>query len=58
MQPTRPPRRTMAAVSEPGRDNLWRLSKTPRVDPARYQALLERLAAKGFDCPKVGLTPQ
>lgn len=47
----------MAAVSEPGRDNLWRLSKTPRVDPARYQALLERLAAKGFDIPKIELTP-
>ena len=48
----------LAAVSEPGRDYLWVLSKTPRVDPVRYQALLERLAAKGFDIPKIELTPQ
>jgi len=48
----------LAAVSEPGRDYLWVLSKTPRVDPARYQALLERLAAMGFDIPKIELTPQ
>jgi apolipoprotein D and lipocalin family protein len=48
----------LAAVSEPGRDYLWVLSKTPRVDPARYQALLERLAAKGFDLTKIELTPQ
>lgn len=48
----------LAAVSEPGRDYLWVLSKTPRVDPARYQALLERLAARGFDIPKIELTPQ
>ncbi|MDP3874428.1 MAG: lipocalin family protein [Methyloversatilis sp.] len=54
----RPLRRTMAAVSKPGRDDLWRLSKTPRVDQARHQALLERLAATGFDIPKIELTPQ
>ena len=48
----------LAVVSEPGRDYLWVLSKTPRVDPARYQALLERLAAKGFDIQKIELTPQ
>jgi apolipoprotein D and lipocalin family protein len=48
----------LAAVSEPGRDYLWVLSKTPRVDPARYQSLLDRLAAKGFDIRKIELTPQ
>lgn len=48
----------LAAVSEPGRDYLWVLSRTPHVDPARYQALLERLAAKGFELPKIELTPQ
>jgi len=48
----------LAAVSEPGRDYLWVLSRTPAVDPQRYQALLGRLAAKGFDIPKIELTPQ
>ena len=48
----------LAAVSEPGRDYLWVLSRTPSVDAQRYQALLERLAARGFDIPKIELTPQ
>lgn len=48
----------LAAVSEPGRDYLWVLSRTQSVDAQRYQSLLERLAAKGFDVPKIGLTPQ
>lgn len=48
----------LAAVSEPGRDYLWVLSRTQSVDAQRYQALLERLAAKGFDIPKIELTPQ
>lgn len=38
----------LAAVSEPGREYLWILSRTPQVDPTAYQALLERLAQMGF----------
>ena len=39
----------LAAVSEPSRQYLWVLSRTPAVDAAAYQAILARLAAKGFD---------
>jgi apolipoprotein D and lipocalin family protein len=40
---------SLVAVSEPRRDYLWILARTPAVDPARYQAVLERLRHKGFD---------
>jgi apolipoprotein D and lipocalin family protein len=43
----------LSAVSEPGREYLWILSRTPQVDPAAYQALLGRLAAQGFDFSKL-----
>lgn len=49
---------TLAAVSEPGRDYLWVLSRTPTVDKAAYDALVARLASKGFDVGKLELTPQ
>lgn len=48
----------LVAVSEPGREYLWVLSRTPTVDAAAYQALLGRLQAKGFDLSKLGLTTQ
>ncbi len=48
----------LAAVSEPGRDYLWILSRTPRVDPQRYQALLQRLQAMALDTSKLELTVQ
>jgi apolipoprotein D and lipocalin family protein len=48
----------LAAVSEPGRDYLWILSRTPAVDAATYQALLGRLQAKGFDLAKLEKTAQ
>jgi apolipoprotein D and lipocalin family protein len=48
----------LAAVSEPRRKYLWILSRTRQVDPAVYQALLGRLAAKGFDLSKLERTPQ
>lgn len=38
-----------AVVSEPGRDYLWILSRTPEMDDALYSAILERTAAKGLD---------
>lgn len=39
----------LVAVSEPEREYLWVLSRTPTVDAQAYQALLERLAARGLD---------
>lgn len=39
----------LVAVSEPERQYLWVLSRTPQVDPQRYKDLLDRLSQKGFD---------
>lgn len=52
------PAYTLAAVSEPKRAYLWILSRTARVDPQAYAALLQRLAAKGFDTGKLVVTKQ
>ncbi len=38
-----------AVVSEPGRDYLWILSRTPKLDPAVYDAITARLRQNGFD---------
>jgi apolipoprotein D and lipocalin family protein len=46
----------LVAVSEPGREYLWVLSRTPTVDAAVYQALLGRLQQKGFDLSKLEKT--
>ncbi|MGM9427296.1 lipocalin family protein [Hydrogenophaga sp. MI9] len=48
----------LVAVSEPNREYLWVLSRTPAVDAAAYQALLGRLQAKGFDLSKLEKTAQ
>lgn len=48
----------LAAVSEPRREYLWVLSRTPQVEPQRYQALVGRLAKQGFDVGKLELTAQ
>ncbi len=48
----------LAAVSEPKREFLWVLSRTPTVDAATYQALLGRLQAQGFDLSKLEKTAQ
>ena len=47
-----------AAVSEPGREYLWILSRTPRMDPQTYASLLVRLTGLGLDVQKLELTPQ
>ena len=44
---------SLVAVSEPEREYLWVLSRTPKVDPQRYQALLGRLLEKGFDLDRL-----
>ena len=48
----------LAAVSEPRRKYLWILARTPHVEATAYQALLARLAARGFDLAQLQLTPQ
>jgi apolipoprotein D and lipocalin family protein len=48
----------LAAVSEPKREYLWVLSRTPRVDAVAYQALLTRLAQRGFDLQRLQPSPQ
>ena len=48
----------LVAVSEPSREYLWVLSRTQQVNPAKYEALLQRLKAKGFDLNKLELSPQ
>lgn len=48
---------TLAAVSEPKREYLWILSRTPTVDAEVYRSLLARLKAKGLDIDKLAVTP-
>jgi apolipoprotein D and lipocalin family protein len=48
----------LAAVSEPKREYLWILSRTPQVDPERYNALLQRLRTMGLDTVKLETTRQ
>ena len=48
----------LAAVSEPTRETLWVLARTPQVDVASYNALLARLQQQGFDVQKLERTPQ
>lgn len=49
---------SLAAVGEPGRDYLWILSRAPAIDDGRYQALLGRLQAQGYDIAKLERTRQ
>lgn len=49
---------TLAAVSEPKREYLWILSRTAQVEPQAYAALVQRLAARGFDTSKLVVTKQ
>ena len=48
----------LAAVSEPGREYLWILSRTPTVSKPAYDALVARLAGQGLDVRKLERTPQ
>lgn len=48
----------LVAVSEPGREYLWVLARTPDVDASAYEALLDRLAARGFDPRRLERTRQ
>lgn len=48
----------LVAISEPKKEFLWILSRTPEVNPEEYKNLLERLSRKGFDLGKLQLTRQ
>lgn len=48
----------VAAVSDPRRDYLWVLSRTPQMDPKVYADLLQRLKQQQFDIQKLELTSQ
>lgn len=48
----------LAAVSEPGREYLWILSRTPTVSKPAYDALVARLSGQGLDVRKLVRTPQ
>ena len=48
----------LVAVSEPSREFLWVLARTPQVSAEAYDALLIRLKAQGFELGKLERTWQ
>ncbi|UCV09688.1 lipocalin family protein [Dechloromonas denitrificans] len=48
----------LVAVSEPKKEYLWILARTPNIDPNDYKNLLARLRQKGFDLRKLEVTKQ
>ena len=48
----------LVAVSEPKREYLWILSRTPEVSAKAYDELLARLEKKGFDLKKLEKSKQ
>ena len=47
-----------AVVGEPDRKYLWILSRSPQMDEALFQELLQKMAGKGFDTEKIIRTTQ
>ena len=47
-----------AVVGEPSRKYLWILSRTPTMDEALYQRILERLKDNGYDPARLSKTAQ
>lgn len=47
-----------AVVGHPGRDYLWILSRTPAMEEARYQEIVARLAAQGYETSRLVRTLQ
>lgn len=47
-----------AVVGHPKRTYLWILSRTPSLDPATYQGILDRIQAQGYDLKTLIRTPQ
>jgi apolipoprotein D and lipocalin family protein len=52
------PQYQVAAVSDPRREYLWVLSRSPQIDPKVYADLLQRLKQQQFDIQKLELTTQ
>ncbi|WP_215309214.1 lipocalin family protein [Polynucleobacter sp. Adler-ghost] len=52
------PQYQLAAVSDPRREYLWVLSRTPQPDPKAYADLLQRLKQQQFDIQKLEITTQ
>ncbi len=52
------PQYQLAAVSDPRREYLWILSRTPKANQKSYDDLLQRLVAQQFDLTQLSLTPQ
>ena len=50
------PQYQWVVVSEPSREYLWVLSRTPELPAATYQSLLDKLAANGFDLQRIQLS--
>lgn len=48
----------VSVVSEPTREFLWILARTPHIAPAVYDAVVARLAARGFDTARLVPTAQ
>jgi len=48
----------LVAVSEPKKEYLWILARTPNIDPDDYKNLLARLSQKGFDLRRLEVTRQ
>lgn len=48
----------LVAVSEPKREYLWILSRTPKFDPVSYNTLLAKLQQKQFDLHKLEVSQQ
>ncbi len=49
---------THALVGDPGREYLWILSRSPRMDDAAYDRLVEEARAQGFEAGKLVKTRQ
>jgi apolipoprotein D and lipocalin family protein len=52
------PQYDYSVVGSPDRKYLWILARTPRLDPATYQSLVDRARAQGFDTSTLIQTPQ
>lgn len=48
----------VAAVSDPYREYLWVLSRTPQIDKKTYDDLLQRLQVQQFDTRRLEITSQ
>nr|WP_302850312.1 lipocalin family protein [Pseudomonas aromaticivorans] len=48
----------LVAVSEPKKEYLWILARTPKIAPNDYKNMLARLSQKGFDIRKIEVTKQ